>query len=1083
MPDYDSGGFSKGANGDGVFGAPGSDPGSVDDYDSWDWKQIMAAVNGMSAGTASAQNTERARGVADPQSLMDAAGEFLQVQVVLFGVAKSLAEQGKALAGENGPWKGAAADAFTDMIDTFSRQVQATAQVLSGGEAGNSVPRQLADNSVNLQNAQRKIAEIDSWYANQAVQMGVKPMGNGLIPVGREPRLVEMMNRDMRAVLKSLASAYQVTIDAVRAPTPVTNPTDGSRNTDDNTKKTPDLGDLNAKTGSGGDGGTNTPNSFRGGTGVGGGSGGSQGLGGGGELGGPGDPGSAGGGSVSGFGGGTDVGGTGTSGGIGDVGDIGGGGPLSGFGGGTDVGGTGTNGGIGDVGDIGGGGPLSGFDGGTDVGGTGGLGGADIGGNPGIGSGSGSPGPVAGFGGGTDVAGSGSSALPGNSSLSAPALDAALNPGAVTPWGGGTGVGSSGSGSGTSLYGTGSQDGSVWGDQGAGHEFPGETGVGGSSSSTTHGFPGTTSIGGTPSSTTHGYPGTTTIGGTPSSTTHGYPGTTTIGGTPGHVTGGASGGSSPASFPGGIDTESGSLGGSDTGTGGPGLSDSSPSSGAGAGAGVASAAGAATGGTPMGGMPMGGMPGTGAQSGATERSDASGLIDSDAGPWSSSGELMDAVGGDGTEAGGEGLGLPMDEAVTESGQAGADEVRPEGVDAGAVQREADAATTPIPLPVAGAAQRTGEVARSDAGGLLDFTAEPWADDAEQNTDSGLSGSHSGGEVAVPPIEEEELTGVVVAATPLAQAVGADGAPTAAGSSIGRRPAARGDAVAARGDVPVPTGTPAGTWTGQEGGGGADGSTPPTTGGTVPGGTASQPAPPDVLTAGGDGRPAVVPGDSGGAHPVPDPEAEPDLTTAAALTVEEVAVTAVSAPAATAAGGSADTGSVADGSGADGSIAGRQPRGAGPRDVDAFGSEAVGSDSPSPWGSSGAGGREGEDPAAWEGTHASLAPLLWPVAVATGTARSSRTDPDAEADGPPLTTWRPVRGGSDTRADVALPAAPLRSFTGDLSEWEEDQEPEQHEAVEDEDEAEEESERRFVDLLVQEGDTWGSVTSDGTGAVL
>ncbi|MYR04721.1 WXG100 family type VII secretion target, partial [Streptomyces sp. SID6139] len=243
-PDYNTGGFSD--SGDGIFADPGNDPGSIDDYNSWDWKQIMAAINGMSAGTGSDANQERAKGISDPQSLMDAAGHFLNAEVVLAGIAKSLADQANALAGENGPWKGAAADAFCDMINTFSRQVKATADVLSGGEAGNSVPQQLADNSVNLYNAQVKIADIDAWYADQAVKMGVKPMSNGLIPIHEKPQLVEMMTSDMRAVLKSLAGEYQVTIDSVHTPPPVTSPTDSPDVPDDVPDvQDPDLTDPN----------------------------------------------------------------------------------------------------------------------------------------------------------------------------------------------------------------------------------------------------------------------------------------------------------------------------------------------------------------------------------------------------------------------------------------------------------------------------------------------------------------------------------------------------------------------------------------------------------------------------------------------------------------------------------------------------------------------------------------------------------------------------------------------------------------------------------------------------------------------
>ncbi|MCA1218523.1 WXG100 family type VII secretion target, partial [Streptomyces sp. 8L] len=235
--DYDGNGFHD--SDDGVFGDPGSGAGSVSDYDNWDWKQIMAAINGMSAGTDSASNLSHAKSVSDPQSLQDAADAFYQVQMTIAGVAKALKDQADALAGDDGPWKGDAADAFHDMMTTFSKQVQSNADVLGGGSAGgNSVPQQLADNAVNLTNAQNKIVDIDNWYAHQAVLMGVTPMDNGLIPVSKKPELVKMMSNDMRAVLKSLAGEYQVTIDSVKSPSGVTSPTgtppptDGGPDTD-----------------------------------------------------------------------------------------------------------------------------------------------------------------------------------------------------------------------------------------------------------------------------------------------------------------------------------------------------------------------------------------------------------------------------------------------------------------------------------------------------------------------------------------------------------------------------------------------------------------------------------------------------------------------------------------------------------------------------------------------------------------------------------------------------------------------------------------------------------------------------------
>ncbi|MFF6990151.1 hypothetical protein [Streptomyces sp. NPDC010273] len=234
MPDYNSGGFHQGDDGT-IFGNPdGSSNGSVTDYDNWDWKQIKAAVYGMSSGVGTESNLAHARSIANPQSLLDAANAFFHVQRVLEGVTKSLVDQAKALAGDNGPWGGSAADSFLTMMTNFSRQVKANADVLSGGSTGDhSVPHQLANNAIAFQSAQNKLAEIDVWYAHQAVLMGVTPMSDGLIPISQKPELVAMMTDDMRAVLKNLAHSYQVTTDAIVNPTPVTSPTnnpDGSGN-------------------------------------------------------------------------------------------------------------------------------------------------------------------------------------------------------------------------------------------------------------------------------------------------------------------------------------------------------------------------------------------------------------------------------------------------------------------------------------------------------------------------------------------------------------------------------------------------------------------------------------------------------------------------------------------------------------------------------------------------------------------------------------------------------------------------------------------------------------------------------------
>ncbi|WP_077193690.1 hypothetical protein [Streptomyces lydicus] len=218
-------GFDKGDDG-ALYAAP-SQASSVNDYDTWDWKQIEAAISG-GAAMADTSDHGRANGVSDPATLVEAGNIFYRVQLVLEMVSKSLDEQSTALAGASGPWRGEAAEAFLAAMGTFSHQVSAIAGVLSGGSSHlNSVPNQLVRNGNQLAEARARIAAIDAWYAQQAQIQGVKAMSNGLIPVSKNQTIVNMMTRDMREVLKSLARQYQFTVDAVRPPSNVTPPVKG----------------------------------------------------------------------------------------------------------------------------------------------------------------------------------------------------------------------------------------------------------------------------------------------------------------------------------------------------------------------------------------------------------------------------------------------------------------------------------------------------------------------------------------------------------------------------------------------------------------------------------------------------------------------------------------------------------------------------------------------------------------------------------------------------------------------------------------------------------------------------------------
>jgi uncharacterized protein YukE len=219
---YNDGGFTQTDDGS-VFRNLDSS-GTAANYDTWDWKQIEAAIVGGSAMVDTGWNQNRASSISDPEEIQRTAQALFAVQQTLQMVAQSMSDQAKALAGPQGPWKGAAADAFSTMMDIFSKQVRANAEVLSGGSTGaHSVPQQLADSALHLSWAMTTIQEIDGWYAQQAQSAyGVEPMENGLVPISQKPVLVRMMSEDMRKVLKILAANYHVTIDSIRQPPGIT---------------------------------------------------------------------------------------------------------------------------------------------------------------------------------------------------------------------------------------------------------------------------------------------------------------------------------------------------------------------------------------------------------------------------------------------------------------------------------------------------------------------------------------------------------------------------------------------------------------------------------------------------------------------------------------------------------------------------------------------------------------------------------------------------------------------------------------------------------------------------------------------
>ncbi|MFS8104238.1 hypothetical protein LFM09_44730 [Lentzea alba] len=247
---YDKDGFRLGPNG-GVFADPTANLTDNRDYESWDWKQIRAAVVGYSAAPAAAIPTSTP--FADPDSLRNASVVFNRARAALQYVSDNVRLQTEALAGENGAWQSPASAAFRSMNLLFAAKLEAKAQQINGGEfvGTNNVPAQLWNSGNYLQWAQETIQWIDSYYATYVRSVGVT-MGDGLARISDYPELVAQMGEDMRKVVRVLAQQYVMNTNSVTPPNPADfNVTPGPPGSDGNV---PPPGGAGGDAGAGGGG-------------------------------------------------------------------------------------------------------------------------------------------------------------------------------------------------------------------------------------------------------------------------------------------------------------------------------------------------------------------------------------------------------------------------------------------------------------------------------------------------------------------------------------------------------------------------------------------------------------------------------------------------------------------------------------------------------------------------------------------------------------------------------------------------------------------------------------------------------------
>ncbi|MFI1821891.1 hypothetical protein ACH413_33370, partial [Lentzea sp. NPDC020367] len=215
--DLNKDGFRTGPNG-GLFPDPAHLSTNHSDFESWDWVRIRTAVVGYASASSSVVSSG---GFVQPSadSIRRASVVLNRARAALLYVGDNIRLQTEALAGENGAWKGPAADAFRSMNLLFAAKLHAKAEQINGGElAGpNNVPRQLWNSGNFLEWAQQNIIRLDNEYAKYIAVTGVT-LNNGLAKI--EGELAAQMTNAMRSVVRILADQYSYNTNSVTPPNP-----------------------------------------------------------------------------------------------------------------------------------------------------------------------------------------------------------------------------------------------------------------------------------------------------------------------------------------------------------------------------------------------------------------------------------------------------------------------------------------------------------------------------------------------------------------------------------------------------------------------------------------------------------------------------------------------------------------------------------------------------------------------------------------------------------------------------------------------------------------------------------------------
>ncbi|WP_306215255.1 WXG100 family type VII secretion target [Actinoplanes sp. RD1] len=213
---------------DATFKPSTVDTSNPEDYNAWKnedrgWRKLEAALRG-GAALDTAEGQAVAATLVSPQSLADSAAVFHKIRNALVWLESFVKNQVGAVAGPDRAWQGAAADAFITKMNLLADSIGENAERINGGDVHgpNSVPESLYRSAYYLKWGQEQILHLDVSYADIAHKAGV---GDGHIPVPISGSKFEKpMAEQMAQVVKTVADQYHSTYDQVQAPTEGTVP-------------------------------------------------------------------------------------------------------------------------------------------------------------------------------------------------------------------------------------------------------------------------------------------------------------------------------------------------------------------------------------------------------------------------------------------------------------------------------------------------------------------------------------------------------------------------------------------------------------------------------------------------------------------------------------------------------------------------------------------------------------------------------------------------------------------------------------------------------------------------------------------